>query len=230
MIIPTYNRALTVAEAVSSALLQSVPPAEIIVVDDGSTDPTQAILHDRFAPAIKTGQLRIISGTHAGVSRTRNLGLEAAQGDIIAYLDSDNLWEVDHLLWGRMALALAPEGAQMAYTAASRHNIGAGWSDVLHNPFDAAALQEANTIDLNVVLHPRSSFETLGGFDSNLRRLVDWDLALRYTRNAPPGQLPVITSHNFLEPNILGNITFTEDLESNAAHIRAKGQSDMVPR
>jgi hypothetical protein len=219
VIIPTYNRALTLRAALSTALLQSLPPFEVIVIDDGSTDQTGALLAGHDNPVV-----RVISGPHSGVSAARNLGLEAARGDVIAYLDSDNEWDADHLLWARTALALAPDAA-LATTAACLHNLSDGWSKVVHTPFDRAALEQANTMDLNAVLHPVESYRKWGGFDPDLTRLVDWDLVLRYTGQGAPGQLPVITAHTYLDRKILSNVTLTQNFADNAERILDKVRS-----
>lgn len=91
VIIPTYNRALSIREAVDSVLDQTFSDFEVIVVDDGSTDDTPARL------AVYGDRIRVIRQVNAGVSAARNAGLAAAQGIWIAFLDSDDLWLPDKL-------------------------------------------------------------------------------------------------------------------------------------
>jgi glycosyltransferase involved in cell wall biosynthesis len=86
VIIPTYNSAQYVAEAVGSALAQTYQPVEIIVVDDGSTDDTAALLGS-FGDRI-----RYIFQKNQGVSIARNRGIAAAHGQLIAFLDADDMW------------------------------------------------------------------------------------------------------------------------------------------
>lgn len=221
VILPTWNRAHTVLSAVTSALLQSFAPTEVIVIDDGSTDATLNLLHHRFPEPLQDGRLMVIRQVNSGVSAARNAGLERAQGDFIAYLDSDNYWESDHLLYA-LAGALSVPDAQCAYTALCRHNLSYGWSDILFRPYDRAALSEANYIDLNSFVHRRQLYETHGGFDTALTRLVDWDLVLRYTADTDPVALPVITGHHVIDSVGLDNITTRESLEHNLAYIRTK--------
>ncbi|MFD2175539.1 glycosyltransferase family 2 protein [Rhodobacter lacus] len=220
VIIPSWNRAQTVATAVASALLQSYAPTEVIVVDDGSEDATLALLAANFAEPIADGRLIVIAAPHTGVSAARNTGLARATGEIIAYLDSDNSWDSDHLLYA--CAGLLHSGAESLYTAVCRHNIDDGWSDVLFAPYDRARLEQENFIDLNGFVHRRGLYERLGGFDTGLTRLVDWDLFLRYSAATAPRALPVITAHNVLVRSVLNNITGTEPLEPNLARIRAK--------
>lgn len=91
VIIPTYNRARYVAQAINSVLAQTVTPEEIIVVDDGSTDNTQEVLK-RFGDRI-----RYISQNNAGPGIARNTGIKSSQNEYIAFLDSDDLWEPNRL-------------------------------------------------------------------------------------------------------------------------------------
>ncbi|MFE3835969.1 glycosyltransferase family 2 protein [Pseudogemmobacter sonorensis] len=220
VILPSYNRARLLPHAVLSALLQSWPAHEVLVVDDGSTDGSADLLEARFAAPIETGQLRVIRSQNRGVSAARNLGLAAASGDVIAYLDSDNRWEPDHLLYALSGLISG--GADCAYTAVARHDLEGGWSDILFRPFDAQALREENFIDLNGFVHRRGLHDRLGGFDEALTRLVDWDLVLRYTAAAPPVAVPVITTIYALAERGIGNLSFTVGLEPNLARIRQK--------
>ncbi|WP_375554422.1 glycosyltransferase family A protein [Roseovarius mucosus] len=221
MILPTWNRAHTVVTAVASALLQSYAPKEVIVIDDGSRDATLELLQQRFPEPVAAGRLVLLGQENAGVSAARNAGLARAQGDVVAYLDSDNYWEADHLLYAVGGLLAVP-GAQSAYTAICRHNLSQGWSDVLFQSFDRPALTEENFIDLNSFVHWRALVETLGGFDTALTRLVDWDLILRYTALSDPVALPVITGHHVVDSLGLDNISTREALGPNLAHIRAK--------
>ncbi len=221
VVLPTWNRAQSVATAVASALLQSYAPKEVIVIDDGSQDATVALLQQRFPEPLAEGRLVIVTQENAGVSAARNAGLARAQGDVIAYLDSDNHWDADHLLYAVGGLLTVQE-AQSAYTAICRHNLSGGWSDVLFQRFDRAQLAEENFIDLNSFVHRRALVETLGGFDTALTRLVDWDLILRYAAKSAPVALPVITGHHVVDSLGLDNITTREALGPNLAHIRAK--------
>src|SRR4051812_39304412 len=90
VIIPTYNRRELVCRAIDSVLAQSRPVAEIVVVDDGSTDGTIDALDARYG-----AKLRCVSQANAGVAAARNHGLRLAQGRFIAFLDSDDEWEED---------------------------------------------------------------------------------------------------------------------------------------
>lgn len=220
VVIPVRDRAGMIGGAVASALTQALGPLEVIVIDDGSTDGTPAMLRDSFPTPIQDGRLVLVETGPQGVSAARNTGLDRARGDVIAYLDSDNSWEPDHLLLACAGMRSA--GVRIAYTALNRHNVADGWSDILFRPFDRAALEEANYIDLNAVVHEAELVSELGGFDTSLTRLVDWDLLLRFTERTRPVALPVVTGHYLFGGALLDTITGREPLEPNLARIRAR--------
>jgi glycosyltransferase involved in cell wall biosynthesis len=90
VIIPAYNCENTVREAVESAYSQTVPPAEVIVVNDGSTDTTESILVG-LAPSFPS-TFRWITKQNSGPGSARNVGVRLATGDFVTFLDSDDLW------------------------------------------------------------------------------------------------------------------------------------------
>src|SRR5688500_4129490 len=87
VIIPTHNRAGWVGEAIGSVLEQTYQPIELIVVDDGSTDHTA-----RVVQALGSA-LTYLPQPQAGVSAARNRGVAASHGELVAFLDSDDLWQ-----------------------------------------------------------------------------------------------------------------------------------------
>jgi glycosyltransferase involved in cell wall biosynthesis len=91
VIIPAFNAEPYLSEALDSVLAQTVRPAEIVVVDDGSTDDTAAVV-ERYP-----GPVHLLRGAHEGQGAAWNRGLAAAQGAYIALLDADDLWVADKL-------------------------------------------------------------------------------------------------------------------------------------
>ena len=90
-IIPAFNSARYVGEAIESALAQTYPPAEIIVIDDGSTDGTADVV------AAYKNHVRYLRQTNAGPAAARNFGLRVASGDFMALLDADDIWHPEKL-------------------------------------------------------------------------------------------------------------------------------------
>jgi glycosyltransferase involved in cell wall biosynthesis len=99
VVIPTYNRVDKVGRTIDSALTQTVPDIEVILVDDGSSDETGEVLGKAYGDRI-----RYVYQNNQGVSAARNRGIEEARGEWIAFLDSDDLWEKDKLQWQLKAL------------------------------------------------------------------------------------------------------------------------------
>ncbi len=107
-VVPTHNRARLAARAIESVLAQSFPPAEVIVVDDGSTDDTADIVAS-FGNAV-----RYVRQDNAGGASARNRGVREAHEEWVAFLDSDDVWTPTHL--ERIAAAIrATEGAAALY-------------------------------------------------------------------------------------------------------------------
>jgi len=102
VVIPLYNKAEYITDALRSVVAQHSPPAEIIVVDDGSTDDGGAIVTHEFPEAT------LIRQPNQGVSAARNTGINAASNEWIAFLDSDDVWWPDHLTELRLLTELRP--------------------------------------------------------------------------------------------------------------------------
>jgi glycosyltransferase involved in cell wall biosynthesis len=189
-IIPTYNRAALVTQAIDSVLQQTYPNVEVIVVDDGSTDETQLALQ-RYGPKI-----RIVSQNNAGPAVARNRGITASRGDLIAFLDSDDLW-LPRKLERQVALLQAVDTSVPCCLC----NITMRWSERERASFDIAWLKPAfdEGIWLNVdevlatrfvlfnqgVVIRREVLERIGGFDEGLRLLEDHELSLRLSLEGP---------------------------------------------
>ncbi|HEX5632504.1 MAG TPA: glycosyltransferase, partial [Gemmatimonadales bacterium] len=102
VVVPTYNREAFIGRTLRSVLAQTSPAHEVIVVDDGSTDGTEAVVA-AFGAAV-----RYVRQPNAGVAAARNHGARLAAGDWLAFVDSDDLWVPHKLAWQRAALAAAP--------------------------------------------------------------------------------------------------------------------------
>ncbi len=89
VVIPTYNRAYCLAETIGSVLAQTHQNFEVLVVDDGLTDGTEALMRERYG---SDSRVRYLPQANRGVSAARNRGIDAARGDVLALLDSDDTW------------------------------------------------------------------------------------------------------------------------------------------
>jgi glycosyltransferase involved in cell wall biosynthesis len=117
VVIPTYNRAVKIQKAIKSVLAQTFSDLEVIVVDDGSSDDTRKILQETLG-----GQIRYYAQATQGPSGARNKGIEEAQGEWIAFLDSDDIWEKEKLEWQLKALARFGAKCGACYTDARLMN------------------------------------------------------------------------------------------------------------
>ncbi|HXV65552.1 MAG TPA: glycosyltransferase family 2 protein, partial [Vicinamibacteria bacterium] len=101
--IPTHNRGDALARAVTSIQAQTVAPAEIIVVDDGSTDGSAERIRTEFP------RVRVVRQSNLGVSAARNAGIRSSNGELVAFLDSDDEWLPRKLERQLDALAASPD-------------------------------------------------------------------------------------------------------------------------
>lgn len=214
VVIPTWNRATVVSKAIDSALGQSYAPYEVIISDDGSTDDTLLQIRAHYADEISAGQIKIVENKHEGVSAARNSGLALCEGDLIAYLDSDNTWRKD-FLFVMAALFAQNDELHTAYASLAGRDLDNEKSFVRSTPYDRNRLLDGNFIDLNIFVHTRQVYQQFGGFDTKLKRLVDWDLIVKYTRLYMPAFVPFIGVDYVLDHKSLQNITTTVPLDEN---------------
>lgn len=180
-IMPTYNRAFCICDAVDSLLNQTYQNFELIIVDDGSTDNTKSILQQKYKKELENGKIRYIYKDNSGVCKTRNVGLKYAKNEWIAYLDSDNTI-VDSFLETFCKYMLANKNCKTFYGKLIAQNT----LNVVGKTFDIKLLLKRNYIDMGTFIHHRSLINELGGFDENMTRWVDYELITRYVKKYAP--------------------------------------------
>ena len=175
-IIPTYNSAQLVVQAIESVLAQSVRVAEIIVVDDGSTDDTAERL-SRYQDSI-----RYVWQSNAGVSAARNLGVSLASGEFIAFLDADDVWhprktELQLQVFGRDA-NIALVGTQaFDWPAAQFPSLFPLTMPITNVTWEQMVVR--NRLTTSSVMARREAVVRAGPFDTALQGPEDRDLWLR---------------------------------------------------
>jgi len=182
VIIPTYNRGWILKEAIDSVLAQDYKDLELIVVDDGSTDNTFEIL------ASYGNDIKVLFQENKGVSAARNRGITEASGQLIAFLDSDDLWlprklstQIDFFnqmpdalicqteeIWVRNGIRVNPK---------KRHKKPSG---MIFEPSLELCL-----VSPSAVMIRRSLFDRVGEFDITLPACEDYDLWLRISCRFP---------------------------------------------
>jgi GT2 family glycosyltransferase/glycosyltransferase involved in cell wall biosynthesis len=220
IVMPSFNRAFCIGAAVESVLCQTHANWRLIIVDDGSTDDTAAVL----APFADHPRIQIVRQANQGVSAARNRGLDAAVGRYVFYLDSDNTWQ-EALL--RTLIVYLEEGALDAAYSGLRALDDRNQTVFCRGElFSWSRCCARNYIDLNTFAHRRTlAAETGTRFDESLRRLVDWDFILRLTRNAEVAFAP-FAGVNYYHGEQGSRISLTEytqgELPQHEEAIRAK--------
>jgi glycosyltransferase involved in cell wall biosynthesis len=193
LVIPTYNRAPLIGATLDSALAQRLPFLEIIVVDDGSTDDTARVL------AQYTGKIRVIRLANGGVQKARNTGVEAAGGDYVVLIDSDDLFEPDYTQTIAAWLARHPDHDAVYTNFTTFDERGAHADKFSLAPagfFDGAQQSDGFWVDIPDLylrtlsyqpLFPSGSvirktlYQRIGGYDVRFNGVgaEDWEFTLR---------------------------------------------------
>jgi glycosyltransferase involved in cell wall biosynthesis len=182
VILPTYNRAWILKEAIDSVLAQDFKDFELIVVDDGSTDDTGQIL-DSYDQ-----DLMVLHQSNRGVSAARNRGIDAAAGRLIAFLDSDDLWLPRKLttqvnFFNSNPAAVINQTEEIWIRNGIRVN-----PKTRHHKFSGMIFEKSLALCLvspSAVMMKRSLFEEVGLFDEDLPACEDYDLWLRISWRYP---------------------------------------------
>jgi glycosyltransferase involved in cell wall biosynthesis len=179
VVIPVYNRAHLIARAISSALTQSYKRVEIIVVDDASTDGLGATL-----AVFADTRLRCVTHpVNRGAAGARNTGVEAARGEFVAFLDSDDFWYPDKL--AHQIAAMRDQSPEVAGHVCAYDCIKIGYPARRITPnwraqtFRRSQLFGCTCGPGTTLLCRRDIFAAVGPLDEKLRRLEDWDWLLR---------------------------------------------------
>ena len=155
IIVPLYNKADFVAASIESILGQTHPHFEVIVVDDGSTDSSAAVVR-----GFKDDRIRLVVQTNQGVSAAKNRGIQEARHDLLAFLDADDWWDRDYLL----EMARLVEAHPVAF-----------------DPIEESVRAGTFVMPLHTssTIIRRSILSESGLFDPQIRYYEDYDLFLR---------------------------------------------------
>lgn len=189
VVIPVWNRARIVGRAIDSVLSQDVPPdwtVKVIVVDDASTDDLAAALQPYGSKVLCIRQTR-----NGGAASARNSGIEAATGDYIAFLDSDDIW-----LPGKLAAQVAyMRDNQLAASCTAYRLTGPDRPDIVSPRYPTGRLGTADFVwgcfvsPGSTLMCERKVFQDIGVYDVAFPRLEDWDLLMRLVRTRDLGFL-----------------------------------------
>lgn len=205
VVIPAFNAGAFIGEALESVRAQSYRPLEVIVVDDGSTDDTGAVV-ERFAAEDGTGlDVRYFHQENGGPSKARNVGIKAAQGEFIALLDADDRWCQSKL---QLQMELFEQNESVDLTFCNVRFIRNGQPCGVMFGDDGGAtsfkydhgvvldpvtgLLKENFVNTSAVIARRRCFQSGFSFNENRKYAEDWELWLKIAERFSLGYVPEV--------------------------------------
>ena len=209
VIIPCHNYARFLPETLASIAAQDIAPAEVILIDDGSSDGSAHVA------AEINKDIRIIRQPQAGIAAARNAGILAARGDLLAFIDADDLWPADSLA---VRLAAFRDGPELSCIFGQLSHFICPRADAevrarLICPPGVSTARFAGTM-----LAHRSVFDRVGPFDATLRagEMIDW-----VSRLEPAGIRVALVEHCVLHRRIHGANTVLTIASNRSDYLRA---------
>jgi glycosyltransferase involved in cell wall biosynthesis len=203
VLLPAYNRADYLAEAINSALDQTIRDLEVVVVDDGSTDDTSQVVR-----GIKDGRVHYLYQRNRGVSSALNTAWHAARGKYLAMLGSDDVWlpgllgELVPVLDSDPALGLVYARAEGMDAQGRPLPQILGASEKFHGEWLKSILYGDFVCGLTAVFR-RTSLEQVGGFNETMTGNEDWDLWIRLAEHYPFAFRDLILARYRMHPESL---------------------------
>ncbi len=190
VVIPAHDSAETLGATLASVAAQSSAPAEVIVVDDGSTDASAGVA-ERWSALLP---LRVVRAEHAGAALARHRGVGATTSPLVALLDADDVWLPDHLETMVRTWAGRPEHLVSAFALwwVPGARVWTGSPEPLPAAGDQLRLLLRANFASGSALFARSLYERAGGFRGGFEVGEDWDLWIRMVRS---GARVVRTDH-----------------------------------
>lgn len=203
VVIPAFNDARYIRQAIESVLAQTHPALDVVVVDDGSTDETVAVVRE-FGPAV-----RVIEQQNRGAAAARNRALQEIRGEYVAFLDADDFWhprkieaQLRHLRGCGKCVAVYCNKIEIR--GRSAESFGTGTladaeldrlsTDARDSGWLYLALLRDSVVHTSTVLVPREALSRIGTFDESLRKGQDLEFWLRLSRLGPIHRLETVLS------------------------------------
>ncbi len=178
VVIPSYNSAAFLPDAVESVLKQDYKNIEVIVINDGSTDDTEKVMK----PFFKNKRVRYLYQENSGQAAARNKGIRICTGDYVAFLDADDLWTPNKLSLQLPVFNLSAT-IGVVYTNVAHIDVNGNRIQSprrqFHNGFITDKLLIDNFVTGMASIVKKQCFDEIGLFDETLPMGVDWDLWLR---------------------------------------------------
>lgn len=220
VIMPVYNRKDVVMKAINSVLAQTYENFELVVVDDASTDGTTELLKEINHEKVKV----VFHEKNKYASGARNTGLKNSTGELIAYLDSDNLLDERYLAATVGAFLELPDAGGL-YSAQYRYETYDSKPFAIQfGSFNKSLIHNHNFVDMNCFAHRRHVYDEIGGFDETLKGADDWELILKISNNYKIYSVPFVLSKCYL--GVVDN-RVTDLVPTDTDKIRA--QNEVLP-
>ena len=189
-VITSFNQGSMILEAVRSLCGQTVPPARILIVDDGSTDEASLkILHDMKADADISVPVTVLRQPNKGVSAARNTGIRNTQAPMVLVLDGDDRLQPAYIEQVGNLLRRSPS---MIAASSWMHTFGVLDAVIRPSGGDIAAFLSHNCCPASHILR-REAWEKSGGYDESMRSgFEDWDFFLSMLEAVPGGQIGIV--------------------------------------
>ena len=207
VVVPAYNHARYLPEALDSVLAQTLAPQQVVVVDDGSTDATPEVL------AAYAGRVTVLRQRNAGVSAARNAGIAHAEGDLVAFLDADDVW-LPGKLERQVERFVREPGLGLVHCGVEEVDGDGRPLRRLLEGLEGDVADELLRFRRPVVLGggsgvvlPRRVLDEIGGFDPALGTSADWDVFYRASRRHQIGFVPeVLLRYRLHGANMHGDV------------------------
>lgn len=190
VILPTYNRAAMLSRAIESVIAQTFKDWDLLVINDGSTDETPKLLEDYKK---RDSRIRVITHKNSGICKTRQAGVQASKGELLAFLDDDDTYTPDKLEKQVTYLDAHP-GIDMVYshveTVGEKNALPKLWPETPSITFQD--LIKLNSVSVPGVLLRKKALETIGDFPSKLKSCDDYVMWLHIARYGKIDFLPGI--------------------------------------
>jgi glycosyltransferase involved in cell wall biosynthesis len=178
VIVPCYNQGIYLKETIQSALASTYRPLEIIIINDGSTDHSLEIAKELEA---LHAEVRVLNQSNAGVTKARNVGIGAAQGEYILPLDGDDLIAPDYIEKGMAILSSRPE-VKVVYCQAEKFSDSSRKHWKL-KPFSLQQLAKDNMIFVSALFRKADAL-AVGGFSEDMQfGREDWEFWIKLLKN-----------------------------------------------
>jgi glycosyltransferase involved in cell wall biosynthesis len=231
VVIPTYNRAHLICDALNSVVAQTYRPIEIVVVDDGSTDATADVIDEWLErPGNDTVMLRFVAQEKRGKNPTRNRGILESTGDLIGFLDSDDRYRPSKV--EKQVARFSDPQVGAVYCGIANVDMTTGEAETLAHAYPEGHLFKRLLIKditnpTSTYMVRRSVLDRVGLFDEAISGRTDWEMALRIARDnviaAVPEPLVEFRAHGGAR-----TATFPEREIAGFRHIRRKYADDIA--